>query len=197
MNMNRTLWTKVYPIFKPEENWGDSTMVKADLVFLLYFLRVEMGVPFVLHCAYDLSGHSTDPPSQHFYGKAADGHYVGMTFKQCVDKLQDILHTKTIGDVRKHYALFMQGKDDDILLGDVIGFGIYPDWLPAGGVHLDVRGYKARWGAYNKVIGRDADGKPRVKQTYVCFEEAYTRIVAKTPLPGAPTQVHAGQKHKK
>jgi hypothetical protein len=42
-------------------------------------------------------------------------------------------------------------------LEEICGLGIYPDWAHPG-FHLDLRGYKARWG--------------RVEGSYVAYEEA-------------------------
>jgi uncharacterized protein YcbK (DUF882 family) len=108
-------WEKI-KYFSKNENWGDPNKVDAYLVQALDALRGMVNKPIVIHCAYDESGHATN--SQHYKGKAADIHIVGM------DAVDQLLAAEKIG-------LFN-------------GIGIYPFWNNPG-LHVDVRTVPARW----------------------------------------------------
>jgi uncharacterized protein YcbK (DUF882 family) len=141
------VWNNI-KYFRPTENWGDSKRMNPMLLILLDKLRDIIGKPISINCGYETEGH--EPNSQHGYGNAVDFHVKGMKFKEAN---QQILAALDI--------IIIAGRK----ASDLVGYGIYPHWNTAG-FHLDVRGYKARWGALNR------DGK----QTYVSFDEALKAI---------------------
>lgn len=160
--------------FTAGEAWGDWTKMKRDAVVLTDYIRGIVGYPFIIHCGYSPgTGHSG--ASQHYEGKADDGHFEGIPFKKAVDIVVAILSKHTVGMVRRIYGEFMDGVDEDVPLASVVGLGIYPHWWTPG-FHFDVRGYKARWGAVNVLVGYDNGGKGVYRQTYVSWDEAYRRI---------------------
>lgn len=118
--------------FTPHENWGDHTKVNGLLLLLMDAIRHLWGMRFVIHCACDLSGHSTK--SYHYTGDANDFH---------------------IKDVVPFYFQTeqMERTLEDLQVADRVGLGIYPDWHNPG-FHLDVRGVRARWGRIgDKYVG--------------------------------------------
>jgi hypothetical protein len=164
--MTKDDWDKIR-FFHAGENWGDWTMMRRDEIVLMDYLRGEMGVPFIIHCAYESAGH--DPNGEHPKGDATDGHFIEIAFKSGVDKFVSIVKSHTVGDVRKKYGIpdFMEGHIDSTILDGIIGRGLYPHWLPGTqGLHIDCRGYKATWGD----IGH---GKNHI---YVSWNEAYGNI---------------------
>ena len=147
--MNQKDWGKVR-FFTKNENWGDPLMMERDLIFLLEELRGRFDCPFVIHCGYETSGHTQN--SQHYRGNAVDFHVVGPQFLDAIDL------------IGRYIGPAPTGFDRD----GVIGLGIYPHWRDPG-FHLDLRGYRARWGAVS--LGG--------KQVYVSFEEAARSAGAK------------------
>lgn len=114
--------------FTEKEKWGDAGKMNPALLLLLDRLRHKIGKPFVIHCGYEISGHS--PSSRHYSGDAVDFHIEGLSFPEAIDALLKALHdTDFLGEVSAVY----------------VGLGIYPDWNSAG-FHIDLRGYSARWG---------------------------------------------------
>lgn len=110
--------------FTADENWGDATQVSGVILLLLDAVRTAFDAPFVVHCAYEQSGHT--PASQHYQGNAVDFHCVTPeTFPVQVCRLGGIL--------------------DNLQIDHACGLGIYPDWHNPG-FHLDCRGKRARWG---------------------------------------------------
>ena len=114
--------------------WGPIGKVNGFLILLTDVIVGEMGCPYVVHCAYQASGHSAK--SQHYLGNAQDGHFVtDISFREQVHRVMTIL--------------------DGLNVSDRVGVGIYPDWKilatgePCPGFHIDVRGTKARWGRIN------------------------------------------------
>ncbi len=107
----------------------------------------------VVHCFFDPYGHVST--SRHYINEkrkeadACDFHIEsGETFKSDIKLIESIL--------------------DDLSLLDYVGFGIYPHWRNPG-FHLDLRGYKARWGG---ISVKEDDGW---KQRIVSFEEAFKK----------------------
>jgi uncharacterized protein YcbK (DUF882 family) len=114
--------------FTEKEKWGDSSKMNPALLLLLDKLRHKIDKPFVIHCGYEKSGHST--ASRHYSGDAVDFHIADVPFIESIDKLLKALHEiDFMGDVCAVY----------------VGLGIYPNWNTPG-FHLDLRGYSARWG---------------------------------------------------
>jgi uncharacterized protein YcbK (DUF882 family) len=119
--------------FHPEEKgWkGNFHKVNGLLLLLLDALREEIGCPFVIHCAYETSGHS--PKSQHYLGNAVDFHIEGLPFLEAMGRMERAL--------------------ENLQVSDRVGLGIYPHWLHPG-FHLDVRGLRARWGRFDYGLSR-------------------------------------------
>lgn len=86
----------------------------------------------VIHCLFESTGHVSK--SQHYLGKACDFHIVPTTKMSYVDQIE------LIEEVFENFGIT-----------EKIGLGIYPTWNNKG-FHVDVRGYKARWG----YLGKDA-----------------------------------------
>ena len=153
--------------FTVDENWGDPYKMDRDLLYLLEYLRILFKHPIIIHCGYQY--RPKRPTSQHNYGTAADGHVKGMPFRETVDLLLQILGPLTVGDVRRLFPNFMVGKYNKVLISYIIGLGIYPHWNSPG-IHIDTRGYKARWGALN------VDGKQEYYDGDEGFEYVYSKI---------------------
>ena len=96
--------------FKPQNPWGDVSKVNPDLIYLIDEFRAYVGKPFILHNAYEKSGHNDD--SQHYLGLALDGHFVDLHWMD-------------------QFLLAMK-------FGKFNGVGVYPDWNNPG-LHLDIR----------------------------------------------------------
>jgi len=96
--------------FKASDPWGDTSKVKPDLIYLIDEFRHFVGKPFILHNAYEMSGHSKG--SQHYLGNALDGHFVGMHWLD-------------------QYLMALK-------FGKFNGIGVYPEWNNPG-LHLDIR----------------------------------------------------------
>jgi len=174
--------------FGPGE-FNHPEQLDPSLIYLLDFIRDQMGVPFISRCDYDRRGHGTS--SQHYYGRADDGHFVRISFGLAVDKVVNIVETCTVDMVRIMHPEFFPGVDGNKKIGDLIGLGIYPQWNNPG-FHFDTRGHRARWGAkYIWVKCKPCDGTGKVldmtcakcgglgkirKQDYIKFEEAYQLI---------------------
>jgi uncharacterized protein YcbK (DUF882 family) len=146
MKMREKDWSEIR-YFSPHEKWGEPLLMDRETVFLLDILRGLFKSPFVIHCGYERSGHM--PDSQHYTGKAADFHVVGLPFRNAVDLMVDLVGSPPRGTG-------VCGK---------IGLGIYPHWTSPG-FHLDTRGAFARWGA---IICKG-------RQVYVSWDEAYEAI---------------------
>ena len=114
--MDDLFWNKIKH-FTKNENWGDWHKVHPRLIIALDKLRELVGKPIVIHCAYAESGHKKN--SQHYLGKAADIHIVGMNV------VDQYLAAEKLGLFR--------------------GIGIYPYWNNKG-LHVDIRNKPARWG---------------------------------------------------
>lgn len=134
--------------FDKNEKWGNPDKMNPALLLLLDRLREIIGKPFVIHCGYEPDGHST--ASQHYKGNAVDFHIEGLPLIEANRLLLAALD-----------VIQIVGKP----VSELVGFGIYPDWNTPG-FHLDIRGYKARWGAVKK------DGK----QVYVSYDEALRKV---------------------
>jgi hypothetical protein len=105
--------------FTPDENWGNWRKVHRDLIYGLDALRAFLGLPIVIHNAYDTRGHTDG--SYHYRGMAVDGHV------ECLS-LMDLF--------------FALARFDEFN-----GIGLYPYWTldgkPKGkrcpGFHADIR----------------------------------------------------------
>jgi len=106
--MTKDEWKQIEH-FSPNENWGDPERMSLELLRRLDALREFSGHPVIIHCGYATSGHSGN--SQHYLGKAADLHIVGVSLVN-----QYLLAER-----------FNFG-----------GLGLYPEWKNPG-LHCDVR----------------------------------------------------------
>lgn len=106
--------------FKPSENWGDVSKIDFQLVKTLDSFRDYIGTPIQITCG--TQGKHVEN-SMHYLGKAVD-----IVFPSS-DK--DLLFDFFMCAVRFPFG----------------GIGLYPDWKPSGGLHLDVRSapFKALW----------------------------------------------------
>ena len=147
--MQKKIW-EVLQHFSVTENWGKSDKVSGLILLTVDAVRDYCGWGFIVHVAYDLSGHKKK--SYHYKGLAIDGHF-------------DPLIPFDIQIVKVEEALF------DLQLGEFMGVGLYPTCTnlvtgePLPGFHFDVRGFKARWGWVGEVD--EKDGK-----VYCSYDEA-------------------------
>lgn len=107
-----------YKHFSPNENWGDFDKMSPQFLSLLDTIRDLYGFPFIIHCGYAKTGHSSK--SYHYIGEAADGHVDGLEPWLAFDRMKDVL--SEMGILHK------------------VGFGWYPFWYTPGW-HLDCRGW--------------------------------------------------------
>jgi hypothetical protein len=142
---NMMLWKHIRH-FNRAEKWGDPNKINGFLLLTMDALRDIWQSPFVIHCAYDLSGHSAN--SQHYLGNACDFH------------IED-------GEPFNLQVAVMARFLEKFQVADRVGLGIYPDWRNPG-FHLDVRGQKARWGRINNkyVSFLEAKTYARIKGGY-------------------------------
>lgn len=185
-------WTKIKH-FKPSEfNYPDK--MESDIIYLLDFLREHVGYPFVLHSDWRPLKPGAKKQSRHCFGEAVDGDFRGIPYRLAANEIVNIVENYTVDMVRMMHPEFMPGVDGDKIIGDLIGLGIYPHWNRPG-IHLDTRGYMARWGAKyvwvecpschgtgivlegtNLTCAKcNRTGKVR-KQEYITFQEAYDLI---------------------
>jgi hypothetical protein len=122
--MMNDIWQQIVPEFSWAENWGVPGRVSGFLLMSLSMLRRDIGLPVVVHNAFELSGHS--PSSQHYTGTAVDFH---------------------ITTTMQYYRQILLVEDflERFQLASHCGLGVYPGWNNPG-FHLDARGVKARWG---------------------------------------------------
>jgi len=164
--MSGESWAKVV-YFDVTEKWGDPYRMAEDVVLLLDDLRGYLGYPIYVHCGLDSGGHVK--ASQHWIIEtSSDGHST-----KSLPPWSDAIDWSIPGLVLIQYINAVEARLSRLKLSGKAGLGIYPDWYGGGGVHLDTRGTEARWGALNKVVGKYPDGKPRVKQVYVTWAEAF------------------------
>jgi hypothetical protein len=117
------VWFLVSSDFSPKEAWGEPSKMSGLLLLTLRALRQAVGYPCVIHCGYELTGHTSG--SQHHIGNAADFHFEGISLKDAIPLVEEAL--------------------DKLQVSDRVGLGVYIDWAHPG-FHLDVRGTRARWG---------------------------------------------------
>ena len=110
--------------FSREEPWGDPDRVSGTLLLTLEAVRERLGWPIVVHAAYATAGHN--PRGYHPRGLAVDFHFATEL-------------------PLRHQVKHLLAALDDLQLAAHVGLGLYPDWTHPG-FHLDVRGYRARWG---------------------------------------------------
>jgi hypothetical protein len=120
----------VVKYFSPREKWGDPSKVSGTLILVMDAVREAYGddpslYSFILHCAYELSGHSDN--SYHYIGKAADFH----------------IRNKSTKELFSTQVFRMVTTLRELQITDFVGLGIYPQWNSPG-FHLDVRGERAR-----------------------------------------------------
>lgn len=121
--MGVDIWFLIGSEFSRAEPWGDSRKMSGVLLLVLRALRQAVGKPFVIHCGYELTGHTSD--SKHHTGEAVDFHVADMPYVNAV--------------------LAIQAATVALQVDGFIGLGIYPEWEHPG-FHLDIRPNRARWG---------------------------------------------------
>jgi len=143
------IWT-LLDHFNKYESWGNSGKVSGLILLSINAIREYCGWEFIVHCAYEESGHSKT--SYHKKGLSIDGHFDPLVpFDLQIIKVEDALR--------------------DLQLDDYMGVGLYPTWKnlstnePLSGFHFDCRGFKARWGWIGEV-----DSKGRKK--YCSYNKA-------------------------
>jgi len=146
--------------FNRWENWGDPSKIDPLLIVLLDEIRDIYGKPFIIHCAYETSGHA--PNSYHYLGRAVDFHIKDdKSFSHQVNEMLQILDIISLKvenySLHKPYRFLYP-------IADYVGLGIYPNWEHPG-FHLDTRGYRARWA--------------RIGDKYVSFEQGLEYIKKK------------------
>ena len=113
--------------FSKKESWGDWRKMDERIFIYLDAMREYAGVPFIVHCGYELAGHTIN--SQHYLGNAIDGHFENMPL---IDQ----------------YVIAERFPWS--------GIGVYPDWRSVG-LHLDTRlienNMGSRWACKNNDIG--------------------------------------------
>jgi uncharacterized protein YcbK (DUF882 family) len=146
----KTIWGKLNH-FTPQENWGDPDKMNGALLLLLDKVREHFDCPVVIHCGYEESGHASN--SQHYLGNAVDFHFItSMSIAEQYYALEEFL------------AAFQ--------VSEHVGVGVYPQWNSPG-FHLDVRGTKARWGAWYNDLGTQVYGS--IPQTFNAKGEHHGR----------------------
>lgn len=119
--------------------------------------------------AVDILRHQWGQPIDISPAAGALGRHLGQTSKS--------QHNVDVHGTVRAMDVMPRGMDDVHAVNDFLhlaeqcafgGIGIYPDWQPRPGVHLDVRhdavpGYPARWGALDDPFG---------VQQYVSMNEA-------------------------
>lgn len=121
------MWQKVHPVFTPEEldapgHPGSGRLLADNTLHALYNARGRVGLPFIIHrnggVAY--TGHSAK--STHYPANGAhaiDFHVAGSM------PYQDVLQELQASGFR--------------------GIGLYPQWHPKPGFHVDMRPAKLMW----------------------------------------------------
>ena len=141
--------------FSPEEFHGWYDKMSPELLVKLDVLRHQWGRPIRISPAPGAVGRDDNSQSQHNYGahgevRAVDVFPAGVITEEDAERF--ILSATDCG---------------------FRGIGVYADWSPSIGFHLDVRpdkdiGYPATWGAVNNELGA---------QKYVTMAEALEAIV--------------------
>jgi hypothetical protein len=125
--------------FDKHEAWGDPKMMNGLLLVLLDTIRSRLHQGIIVHHGWEVRANAA---SQHPRGNAVDFHVKNLPALEATMKLLSIL--------------------DELQASNHVGFGLYPDWKPVPGFHLDVRGSRARWG--------------RIAGQYVSFEKALKEL---------------------
>jgi hypothetical protein len=119
----------------PVKQFTDIKIVRFLSDFQEWLTHYEPCAAIVIHCLYDPSDVHV-PGSKHFLKKdkagklvrlaiASDFHIAGIDFLSSIEIIKDFL------------------KEENLL--DSVGWGIYPSWNHPGH-HIDMRGYRGRWG---------------------------------------------------
>lgn len=135
------IWNRL-KYFNKDENWGDPWRMNGLILLLIDVIREEMEARFVVSFG-NMGKHI--PGSQHHPGNALDGYFISnMSFYSQILKLENILK-----------GLQVENR---------VGLGLYPAWNTPG-FHIDVRGFKARWGWIGEL-------KPDGSKEYCSYERA-------------------------
>lgn len=134
--------------FQPSEFRGWHRLMDPKLLLVLDRFRDEWGKPVAVSPAEGAIGRRLNPPNISYHNISKWG------LVKAIDVMPDGLRSGS--DFRK---VFEAAKK-----AGATGIGLYPDWKPKPGIHLDVRdGALAKWSAFN-VSG---------KQTYFAIEKAF------------------------
>ena len=109
-------WKAIKEYFSPDELGKNSyDGMQDEFLLSLYRFRVAIGIPMIIHVGggFAVKGHSTK--SMHYRGRAVDFHFGGNT---------------NISVRRAIVTAINSG---------LFGIGIYPEWKPKLGFHLDSR----------------------------------------------------------
>ncbi|MDY7000958.1 MAG: hypothetical protein SVS15_04150 [Thermodesulfobacteriota bacterium] len=130
--MEKTDWSRVYPVFKREEWRHDPDKVLPDLVYLCHDIRLEACVPFVIHEAWCSWGHREG--SRHF-SDLLEG-------RVCADAVDFHFGVNKLADPPKQLTF----KQQFHILNSrpqIGGIGFYPRWKlhkqKRPGWHIDFR----------------------------------------------------------
>jgi uncharacterized protein YcbK (DUF882 family) len=110
-------WKDFNPVFSPKEAWGSPRRMDYRLLYMQYRLRLIIGKPMIIHCGYEIVGHSkTSWHHKDGKGRADDFHILDLDFEEGWEYI------------------------DRYWMG---GAGRYPNWNNPG-YHVDTGPYR-RW----------------------------------------------------
>ena len=114
-----------YDEFDSKDKPGTGTLMNDELLQALDYVRQQVESPLIINSGYRTPERNErvggSANSQHLLGNAADVH----------------ISSKAMGDLIEYWFIDY--------IGDKCGIGRYKNFI-----HLDVRGYKARWGKRNQ-----------------------------------------------
>jgi len=122
------IWEHIKPQFDATEKWGNPNKMCGYLLWCLKAIRMSVKYPMIIHNGVE--PRPANPSSYHPRGMAVDWHVHRLTFPKAIVRVEEAIV--------------------DLGIADFVGLGVYPEWTHPG-FHLDIRGYKARWG----LIGSD------------------------------------------
>lgn len=141
--------------FSVNEKWGLPHKMNGLLIMLLekvrklYLESYDPEARLSIHCGYERTGHASN--SQHDQPmKNSKGHEMDR-----IGNASDFHIVSKLSYSKQIEAMILILTD--LQVEGIVGLGIYPDWNSPG-FHLDVRGFKGRWG--------------RVKGKYISFGDA-------------------------
>lgn len=121
MNWNRVTYFKREEFQDPDHGPESGDLIDGRLVFMLDRLRDETGWPVITNWAV---GGAVDVNGTH--GHAKGSYHLAKKGCKAVD-----FHFRTDAPLRYQYYLVSKAE--------FVGIGIYPDWEPCVGFHVDLR----------------------------------------------------------